>query len=118
MHLTPRHLAAVAAVLLLVTAVAAAEAVTVLRLGQGATGPVHATPGQLIQVRLNFGDANVLSSDASIVKPIAGSTGGFATFYFVAALPGKALLRMTPLHRCTECLQSLAMFWAVEVDVV
>jgi hypothetical protein len=91
-----------------------AEAAATIRLTETAHGARHAFVGELIQVGLNF-DSGVTSSDESVVKPIGTTNGSPTVHYFVAALPGKALLRATS-PQCSRCL-ALLRLWAVEIDV-
>lgn len=79
---------------------------------------VHVVSGELIAVTLETSGPDVVSSDASVVKPVATTGSIPKTFHFVAALPGTATLRAQspPCH--DVCFESLSYYWAIEIEVV
>ena len=116
-----RALVAVVAVSVVVFAVAL-EAGSMIRLDQSrAVRDVSASPGQLLEVRINGAWTSLTSSDEAVVKPIWIRLQPTTLGYFLAAKPGSAFVRATfnpcptdmPPPRCL----ALEAMWAVRVDV-
>ncbi len=92
------------------------EAAATIRLGDTSHGPRHAFVGELIQVGLRAAYTDVTTSNSSVVKPIGVTQGSPPVHYFIAAYPGKAILRSSTATACRGCLNAIFL-WTVEIDV-
>jgi hypothetical protein len=116
MSLSRRAIAARIAIALLAVFMVG-EAAATIRLDETSRGPRHAYVGELIQVGLTRGDPAVTSSDQAVVKPIGVTNGSPNVDYFIAALPGKSVLKTTAPPCRSGCTALHDVRWAVEIDV-
>ena len=111
-----RRLVPIVVLIAFVVTALALETVATIHLTQvNNLGRIQAASGQLLQVRLDYDVQDVISTNPAVVEPVPALAGGSKPQYFVAALPGVAILTDRS-HLGQRCL-ALLCDWQIEVDV-